>query len=61
MRNETVISKMLIYVKKVSAYIEGMDYDTFIKYEVLVEACVFNLSQLGEIDNIADEEFQNAH
>ena len=31
MRNEIVISKMLIYVKKVSAYIEGMDYDTFIK------------------------------
>lgn len=61
MRNETVISKMLMYVKKVSAYIEGMDYDTFIKNEVLVEACVFNLSQLGEIANKADEEFQNAH
>ena len=35
-----------------------MDYDTFIKNEVLVEACVFNLSQLGEIANKADEEFQ---
>ena len=38
-----------------------MDYDTFIKNEVLVEACVFNLSQLGEIANKVDEEFQNAH
>ena len=38
-----------------------MDYDTFIKNEVLVEACVFNLSQLGEIANKADEEFRNAH
>ena len=61
MRNETVISKMLIYVKKVSAYIEGMDYDTFIKNEVLVEACVFNLSQLGEIANKSEEENQKEH
>ncbi|MDE6405481.1 MAG: DUF86 domain-containing protein [Lachnospiraceae bacterium] len=61
MKNETVISKMQMYVQKIFAYVEGMDYEEFIKNDVIVEACVFNLSQLGEIANKADVEFQNMH
>lgn len=46
MKNEVIIGKMLGYIEKVLKYTQGMDYDTFVKQEVILEACIFNLSQL---------------
>ena len=48
MRNEIVVQKMAGYVRKVLDYCRGYDYATFSADSKLVEACVFNLSQLGE-------------
>jgi len=49
MRNEVIVRKMTVYVSKVLGYCEGRTYDGFIADSKLVEACVFNLSQLGEL------------
>ena len=38
-----------------------MDHDAFTADSQLVEACVFNLSQLGELCNVADSDFKDAH
>ena len=61
MRNDLVIVKMIDIIEKTERYIGGYDYDMFIKNEMLVDACVFNLSQLGETANRIDEDFEEKH
>lgn len=61
MKNDVIIGKMLGYIEKVLKYTQGMDYDTFIKQEVIMEACIFNLSQLGELVSKVDNEFRVIH
>ena len=61
MRNEVIVRKMAGYVSKVLGYCEGCTYDSFVADSKLVEACVFNLSQLGELCRIADEDYKAEH
>lgn len=61
MKNDIVISKMLAYIEKVLNYTTGMTYLEFEKNDMVVEACVFNLSQLGELANKVDSEFQQKY
>lgn len=57
MRNEVIISKMIEYVDKISLYVSGMKYDEFSQNSLVVEACVFDLSQMGELANKLDSSF----
>ncbi len=61
MRNEIIIQKMYRYAEKLIEYCKGCTYDTFIADMKTVEACVFNLSQLGELCRIVDASFSQAH
>lgn len=61
MRNEIIVQKMLGYSMKLMDYCSGYTYDTFTADIKLVEACVFNLSQLGELCRIVDDAFAAAH
>ncbi len=61
MKNEIVVSKMLTYIDKILRYCSGMEYEDFKANEIILEACVFNISQLGEIANKVDTEFEKAH
>lgn len=56
-----VVSKMLVYIDKIQKHSAGMTYDTFVNNELVLEACVFNLSQLGELANKADQDFQKSN
>lgn len=47
MRNRILIEKMVGYTAKILAYCHGRSYADFSRDTMLVEACVFNLSQLG--------------
>lgn len=49
MRDKVIIDKMLRYTDKTCAYCEGMSYEEFRVNDMLVEACVFNLGQIGEL------------
>lgn len=50
MRNEVAISKMISYGEKIIEYCHGYDtYGSFSQNSMLMEACVFNLSQIGEL------------
>lgn len=42
---------MVEYADKISSYVSGMDYEIFSKSSLVVEACVFDLSQIGELAN----------
>lgn len=44
MKHDVIISKMLGYVEKILIYCDGMSYEEFAKNELVMEACVFNLS-----------------
>ncbi len=57
MRNNIIISKMLGYIDKILTYCNGYDYKTFSENMLLTEACVFNLSQLGELATKLDKDF----
>ena len=49
------------YAVKLMDYCSGYTYETFIADTKTVEACVFNLSQLGELCRVVDDAFALAH
>lgn len=61
MRNEAIVAKLIAYTDKVLAYCEGYNYDSFSADKRSVEACVFNISQMGELVRRLDDEFTEAH
>lgn len=61
MRNERILQKLAAYVDKILGYCEGCDYEAFMADTKLVEACVFNLSQMGELCNVVEDDFVAAH
>lgn len=61
MRNDVLVDKMLGYTVKIIRYCENCDYESFSADIMLAEACVFNLSQLGELCRRADVSFVSEH
>lgn len=61
MRNNIIVEKLLTYTEKLLQYCNGLDYEQFSADTKLVEACVFNLSQMGELANRVDDDFAQAH
>lgn len=61
MKNKIVVEKIIKYINKIIEYTSGYSYDQFEKNTMLVEACVFNLGQIGEIANKIDEEFEKQY
>ncbi|HEY8499713.1 MAG TPA: HepT-like ribonuclease domain-containing protein [Clostridia bacterium] len=61
MKNRKLLYKMLEYVDKIMGYIQNADYESFENNKMMVEACVFNLSQIGELVNKFDTEFISTH
>ena len=58
MRDKIIVDKMLRYADKVCAYCKDMSYKEFRGNELLVEACVFNLSQIGELVSKMNDTFR---
>ncbi len=61
MKNDVIISKMLGYVEKIQKYSANMTYEEFVKNELVVEACVFNLSQMGELANKLEDSYREQY
>ncbi len=61
MKNKTIVKKILNYIDKIIEYVNEETYDSFSANTILVEACVFNLSQIGELANKLDTEFEKTH
>lgn len=61
MRNEIIVNKLLAYAQKISRYCEGYSYNAFVADTKLVEACVFNLSQMGELCKSVDADYALKH
>lgn len=61
MKNKIVIQKIIGYIDKIMMYTKDMKYEDFSCNDLVVEACVFNLSQLGELSNKLDLDFQKEY
>ena len=61
MRNNIIVEKLLAYTDKILTYCDGVDHAAFVTDSQLVEACVFNLSQMGELTNRVDDDFARSH
>lgn len=57
MKNQKIIGKVLQYIIAIEKYTNDFKYSDFINNKMLVEACVFNLIQIGESINKLDSAF----
>lgn len=58
MRDKIIVDKMLRYANKVCEYCKGVSYEAFRANDMLIEACVFNLGQIGELTTKLGEAFK---
>ena len=61
MRNQKIILKLINYIDSVLKYTNKTNYVDFRSNSMMVEACVFNLSQIGELVNKLDKEYLSMH
>jgi len=48
-KDKIIFTKILNYIIETKSFIDGFDYETFIKDRKTINACVFDLSQIGEL------------
>ncbi len=63
MKNSKIVIKIIKYIDTILDYTNNVDYQSFSSHSMLIEACVFNLSQMGELVNKLDDAFieKNQH
>ena len=61
MKNEELIGKMIEKAERIEKYCSGVSYEVFEEDTKLVEACVFNLSQIGEYASRIEKNYQEMH
>ncbi len=61
MKNQKIIQKIINYIDSILKYTNDVDYAKFRNNSMMVEACVFNLSQIGELVNKLDKEYLSKH
>ena len=61
MRDKIIVGKMLRYASKVCEYCRDVSYDAFQANDMLIEACVFNLSQIGELTAKLNDTFKKQY
>lgn len=59
MKNHRSITKIINYIDTILVYTKDVNYEGFVDNSMLVDACVFNLSQIGELVSKLDEEYIN--
>lgn len=57
MKNQKIIQKIINYIDSILKYTDNVDYIEFRNNSMMVEACVFNLSQIGELVNKIDKDY----
>ena len=61
MKDQKITKKIINYIDIVLKYTFNISYDEFEKNSMMVEACVFNLSQIGELVNRLDVEYMTKY
>ena len=61
MRNQKIILKIIGHIDSILLYTKDIDYNQFINNSMIVEASVFNLSQIGELVTKLDKDYIADH
>ncbi len=54
-----ILTKILKYIKELHDFINGYTYESFKQDKKTINACVFNLSQIGELAGKVSDEMIN--
>ena len=57
-KDAIIINKILKYINELYDFIDGFDYDKFCMDKKTINACVFNLSQIGELVGKVSNEYK---
>jgi uncharacterized protein with HEPN domain len=60
-REYILIKKIIKHIDKINEYAADMEQSVFLSDTKIVEACVFNLLQIGELTGNMCKEFRDAH
>ena len=60
-REYIIIKKVIKYIDKINEYTANMNQSAFLADSKVVEACVFNLLQIGELIGKIDKEYREAN
>lgn len=55
-KDNIILTKILNYIRELQEFINGYSKEQFIKDKKTINACVFNLSQIGELVGRISEE-----
>lgn len=58
MKNEQIVKKLIQYIDKILLYTKSMSYEDLLNNSMVLEACVFNLSQMGELVKKIDKNYE---
>lgn len=60
-RDKMLLTKILKYIDEIKIFIKGFTYEEFTKDRKTINACVFDLSQIGELAGKVSEEIQEEY
>lgn len=61
MKEKKIIQKIIKYIDSILKYTSRVTYDEFKDNSMMMEACVFNLSQIGELANKLENDYVKEH
>lgn len=61
MKNRIIVEKIIKYINKIHQYTKGVKKEEFESNSMMIEACVFNLGQIGELATKIDQDFETEH
>ena len=61
MKHEIILKKLLNYINDIFEYTDGYSYIQFSENKMCIGACVFSLSQMGELCKNLSEDFKTEH
>lgn len=60
-KDKLVLTKILKYIDEIKIFIEGYSHEEFKNDRKTINACVFNLSQIGELAGKVSEKLQEEY
>lgn len=60
-KDKLILAKILKYIAEIKMFIKGYSHEEFKNDRKTINACVFNLSQIGELAGKVSEELQNKY
>lgn len=58
-KDKIILIKILKNIEELHDFIKGYNYNTFMQDKKTINACVFNLSQIGELTSKISDELIN--